>query len=66
MGLLTMKNIIINKPEIQVTETQIESYIETLNKTVIMLNNKINELKKTLLEIREGRYTSIKDLHTSR
>jgi prefoldin subunit 5 len=44
----------------QTTETQLESYIETLRSSVAMLNNRINELQETLSQVR-GKMTQLKD-----
>ncbi|MEK7395899.1 MAG: hypothetical protein AAB116_03070 [Candidatus Poribacteria bacterium] len=55
-----MKDTMLDMTKFQTTETQLESYIETLRSSVAMLNNRINELQETLSQV-HGKMTQLKD-----
>ena len=55
-----MKDTVLDMTKFQTTETQLESYIETLRNTVAMLNSRIGELQETLSQVR-GKITQLKD-----
>jgi prefoldin subunit 5 len=56
-----MKYTVLDVVKFQTTETQLESYIETLKSTVAMLNNRIGELQETLSQVRE-KVTQLRDV----
>lgn len=47
-----MKGTELDMEKFQVTETQLEGYIDTLRSTVAMLNSRISELQETLSQVR--------------
>jgi peptidoglycan hydrolase CwlO-like protein len=56
----TALDTVLDMTKFQTTETQLESYIETLRSTVAMLNSRIGELQDTLSQVR-GKITQLKD-----
>ena len=55
-----MKDTALDMVKFQTTETQLESYIETLRSAVTTLNSRISDLQETLSQVR-GKMTQLKN-----